>query len=243
MVQQVRVSAWAYRAQVLVATIIGCALVLRFTLTTFWPDPEPDTPALLVRWVRFLSYFTIQSNIVALIASIMVIRRVDLGTPWMRSLRLIAMVGVSVTGVVYALILAKDDHYTGIDWVANFLLHYLSPWSAVLLWACFGPWPKLSFGDIPRALVWPVAWIVYTLIHGAITDWWPYGFIDVPAEGGVQVAINIVAIFVFALALSSLYIGVARLRRRMSGEEDAAGQQGGVASSVDADTGDGSAVG
>jgi hypothetical protein len=63
-------------------------------------------------------------------------------------------------------------------------------------------------------LVWPLLWIAYTLIHGAITDWYPYPFIDVVTKGYGKVAVNIVAITIFAIVLSLTYIGVARLRRR-----------------------------
>ncbi len=232
--------------QILVAAVIGFALLLRLGQTTFTPDPEPDQAGVLVRWLRFFSYFTIQSNIVMLIAAVFVIRRADLNTPWMRGLRLVSLVGISVTGIVYALILAQDDHYTGMRAFANYLLHYVDPWGAVLLFLAFGPWPKLALSDIPRAMAWPVAWVLYTLVHGAISDWWPYGFIDVGDKGIGPVLINIAAIWLFAIVLSCLYIFLTRLRWNLapgdSGEEDASGQQSRVAGGVDADAGDGSSV-
>jgi hypothetical protein len=213
MSEAVHVSVWARRAQILVAVVVGAALLLRFGLTTFRPDPEPDSPELLVRWVRFFSYFTIQSNIVVLLAALAVIFRPDkLGLPWYRGLRLISVVGITVTAVVYNVILAKDDHDTGLSLLANNLLHRVGPAVFILAWLAFGPWSKLTFRDIPRAMAWPLAWLFYTVVHGLITGWWPYGFIDIDTEGASTVAVNIGAIIIFALALAVAYLGIARLR-------------------------------
>lgn len=233
----------ARRAQIVVAAVIAFALILRLGQVTFTPDPEPDGAGVLLRWFRFFNYFTVQSNVVMLVAAIMVIRRVDLATPWQRALRLVSLTGISITGIIYALILAKDDHYTGMREFANILLHYVNPWAAVLLFLIFGPWPRLSLADVPRAMIWPAAWVVYTLAHGAITDWWPYGFIDVGERGIGPVLVSIAAIFVFAIVLSLLYIWLTRVRLRLSGEENAGGEQRRVAGGVDADTGDGGPVG
>lgn len=236
-------------AQIVVAAVIAFALILRLGQVIWTPDAEVDDAGVLIRCFRFFNYFTVQSNIVMLIAAIFVIRRADLSTPWMRALRLVSLTGISITGIIYALVLAKDDNYTGMREFANVLLHYVNPWGAVLLFLIFGPWPRLSLSDIPRAMVWPAAWVVYTLVHGAITDWWPYGFIDVGDRGIGPVLVSIAMIFLVATALSALYIGLTRLRLKASGEEavlreeDAGGEQRGVTGGVDSDAGNGSPVG
>lgn len=38
----------------------------------------------------------------------------------------------------------------------------------------FGPRPRIEVRTIALAMLWPVAWIVYILIYGAITKWYPY---------------------------------------------------------------------
>lgn len=201
----------ARRAHIAVAAFIASALVLRFLLTTFWPTADLD-PHLLVRWERFFSYFTIQSNIAALLASLAVVRGRPLDSPAGRALRLAALVGMTVTCIVYIVVLSGDSTSTGIDQVANLMLHYFGPPIFVLAWVIFGPWLALSAADVPRALIWPLLWIVYTLIHGAITDWYPYPFIDVATKGYGKVAVNIAAITLFALVLNAIYIACARLR-------------------------------
>lgn len=216
----VPISAAARRAQLVVALFCGAALLLRLGITVFDPGPELD-PDLLVRLERFVSYFTIQSNFVVMLAAIFVVRGVDLGSPWQRALRLIAMVSITITCIVYIVVLSGDSSNAGLSQVANLMLHYIAPPLAVGVWLVWGPWPGLSLGDIPRALVWPAAWIAYTLVHGAITDWYPYPFIDVVDKGYGRVAINVVAITVFAAVLCLAYVAAARWRLRRTARSTA----------------------
>jgi hypothetical protein len=203
----------AKRVQLFVACFVGAALLLRLGLTIFHPEGDLD-PHLLVRLERFVSYFTIQSNFVVLLAALAVVKVEPLEGPWWKALRLASLVGITVTGIVYVVVLAGDASNTGLGQVANLMLHYIAPPLTVIAWIAFGPWPDFKIVDIPRALVWPLLWIAYTLIHGAITDWYPYPFINVATHGYGKVATNIGAITIFAIVLSLAFIGLSRLRRR-----------------------------
>lgn len=205
----------ARRAQLLVAIFVGTALLLRLGLTIFDPGPDQD-PDLLVRLERFVSYFTIQSNFAIFAMAIAVLRAPDLGTPWMRSMRLASLFGITVTSIVYVIVLSGDADNSGPAQLANLMLHYVGPPLAVGLWLAFGPWPPMTASDIPRAMIWPALWIVYTLVHGAITDWYPYPFIDVVTKGYATVAVNIVAITLFATLLALTYVTLNRWRRKQS---------------------------
>lgn len=207
-------SSIAKRVQTFVAVFIAAALLLRLGLTIFDPDVAPDNPNLLTRLVRFVSYFTIQSNFVALLAALAVIKSKPLDQPWWRALRLASLVGMSVTGIVYVTILAADLHPTGLSAVANYMLHYIGPPLVVLAWLAAGPAQSLGLRDIPRTLLWPLLWVAYTLIRGAIAHWYPYGFIDVGLHGYGKVSINIIAITVFAIVLSCIFVGLETLRWR-----------------------------
>lgn len=207
------VSATTRRVHLAVAVFIGAALGLRLLLTIFWPTADLD-PSVLVRLERFVSYFTIQSNFAALLASLAVVRGRPLDTGFGRSLRLASLVGMTVTCIVYIVVLSGDSTSTGIDQVANLMLHYIGPPLFVLAWIVFGPFLNLGLRDVPGALVWPLLWIIYTLIHGAITDWYPYPFIDVTTKGYGDVFVSIGAITLFALVLCLVYVGCDRLRAK-----------------------------
>ena len=64
------------------------------------------------------------------------------------------------------------------------MLHYIGPPLTVIgRGSLAGPWPQFTLGDVPRTMIWPALWVAWTLIHGAITDWYPYPFIDVIEQG------------------------------------------------------------
>lgn len=160
------------------------------------------------RFVRFFSYFTIQSNlfVLAVATGLAIDPRRD-GRFW-RVVRLDALLGIAVTGVVFATLLSGlIDHQGAAAW-ANAGFHYVSPIMALLGWLLFGPRPRIDARTIAFAFAWPLAWLAYTLLRGASTGWYPYPFLDVGALGYPRVFANMLAVLagagVLALALKAL---------------------------------------
>ena len=120
-----------------------------------------------------------------------------------RVVRLDAVLAIAVTGVVHVVALRPIQDLTGWDAVADILLHVVSPIIAVLGWLLYGPRPRISWNDVGRSAVWPVLWLVYTLVHGAITDWYPYPFVDVSEIGYARTLINAAIVTVIFLALAA----------------------------------------
>jgi hypothetical protein len=58
--------------------------------------------------------------------------------------------------------------------------------------------------DSVPALVYPVAWLSYTLVVGAASGWYPYPFVDVPEQGAAAVAVACVGVTALILAVSAL---------------------------------------
>ncbi|WP_106213632.1 Pr6Pr family membrane protein [Kineococcus rhizosphaerae] len=134
-------------------------------------------------FVRFVSYFTVQSNLLVLAAAVsLVLDPVRDGRFW-RVLRLDALLGITVTGLVFGAVLAPLLHPTGVAWWINAGFHYVSPVMAFLGWLVFGPRPRVDGRTLAWAFVWPLAWIAYTFVRGSVVDWYPYPFLDVDELG------------------------------------------------------------
>jgi uncharacterized membrane protein len=166
---------------------------------------------LLGRTAAFFSYFTIQSNVLVVATSIPLIFNPRHDGPLWRVARLDAIVGIAVTGIVFAAVLAPLYHPTGWSAWTNFGLHYVMPLFTVVGWLALGPHPRFERPIVAKALVWPLLWIAWTFARGAATGAYPYPFLDVTALGWPKALANTTAILLIAVGLIAL---VRRLDRR-----------------------------
>jgi hypothetical protein len=160
--------------------------------------------------VNFFSYFTIQSNLIGIAAFLAVAARWRTGrTAALDLVRGGAVLYLTVTFVVFTLLLSGTDVDTAIPWV-NSVLHGVFPIVVILDWVLAPPRAPIPFR---RSLVWlsyPLVWVAYTLVRGPIAGWYPYPFLD-PANGGYgSVAAYVVAILVFGIALCAVISGIGR---------------------------------
>lgn len=166
------------------------------------------------RFLRLLSFFTIQSNLLVGVTSAQLAfdPRRD-GRIW-RVARLDALVGIAVTGIVYSTVLARIHEPKGWEQITtNTLFHYVTPIAAVLGWLLFGPRRRIDRTTVVAALAWPAAWFAYTLARGTSDRWYPYPFVDVVSHGYGSVLLNAVLVTLVLGAVSALFwFGDSRLR-------------------------------
>jgi hypothetical protein len=192
--------AWGAVAFQLVLVLTGSGVLL-----------EDDPPSMGERTYRFFAYFTIQSNLLVAVTSTVLAREPTVDRPWWRVLRLAGLVGISVTGLVHFVLLRPLLDLDGADRVADKLLHMVVPVLAVAAWAWVGPRPRARLREAAYAVVWPVAWLVWTLVVGQLDGWVPYPFLDPDEDGWGAVGIACAGITILFLLLVGL---VAWLDRR-----------------------------
>lgn len=162
--------------------------------------------------VNFFSYFTIESNLIAVaVFAVGAARWRQEPTRRWDLIRGGAVVYMTVTFVVFALLLSNTNVDTALPWV-NTIVHTVMPLAVIADWLLDSPSSRITFRDSLVWLVYPLAWTAYTLIRGPIAGWYPYPFLD-PANGGYgTVGLYVVAILVFGLALCWLVSTVGRIR-------------------------------
>lgn len=164
------------------------------------------------RVIRVLSFFTVESNVLSGIVSAQLARHPHRDGRWWRAVRLAALLGIIVTGVVYTVVLAPvHDPLPGAETFVNVVFHYVIPLAMVAGWLAFGPRPRCDTRTLLWSLSFPVLWLAYTLVRGAIWGWYPYPFVDVPAMGYARVALSCLAVVVL-FAVVALLVGVADRR-------------------------------
>jgi hypothetical protein len=182
--------------------VVAASLSVEFVLTL--TDPADEATGVTTRVIRFFSYFTIQSNLLVLAAVLPLVRDAGHDGRGWRVVRLASLLGITVTGLVYAVVLAPIYDPQGLHAWTNTGEHYISPVLTVVGWLLLGPRPRITGAVVGWALLWPVAWIGYTLAHGAVSGWYPYDFLDVSALGYALALRNLA--FVVLLALGFLLV-------------------------------------
>ena len=178
----------------LLAAVVLAALITQIVLTARGDGG----------FVRLFSYFTIQSNLLVLItAAAVAIDPARDGRLW-RVLRLDALLGIMITGLVYATVLAGIVDLHGAAYWANLGFHYVAPWWALAGWLLFGPRPRIDRRTLAWAFVWPAGWIAYTFARGAATGWFPYPFTDATEIGYPAAALNMVVVVLIAALFAAL---------------------------------------
>lgn len=202
----------AITVDIAIALIIQVVLVL-----TGGPDPNTGQTVaqigIVTRLVQTVSFFTIQSNILTLIVAVTLVIDPDRNGRFWRVLRLDALLGITITGLVFDTILIHYVHPSGWQLVATIGFHYVAPWATLLGWLLFGPRPRINRATILTACVWPAGWIAYTFIRGAIVNWYPYPFLNVKEVGALAAARNTLAVIALAAVLVAVFQTLDRRRR------------------------------
>jgi hypothetical protein len=128
---------------------------------------------------------------------------------------------MSITGIVFTLLLSNTDVDTAIPWV-NSVVHELMPLVMLADWLVTPPRTRLQLRQGLLWLSFPLVWIVYTIIRGAIVNLYPYPFLN-PANGGyASVAVYCAGILVAMVVVSQLAVVLANAagsgRRRVETE-------------------------
>jgi hypothetical protein len=164
------------------------------------------------RGFNAFAFFTIQSNLIVGGTTALLAVRLDRPSTVFRTFRLIGLVAIIVTGVVYHVALARIFDLDGIDQLGNQLVHTVVPLLAVIGWLVFGPRGMTSRRVAWLSLLFPVCWLAFTLIRGAVIHWYPYPFINVSVIGYAKAILNA---FWFALLLLGVAAGATALDSRL----------------------------
>lgn len=196
-----------------VALAVAVAVIVQIVVALRTAGTPPSTATGLLRGtspggrlIRVFSFFTVQSNLLSGVVSLLLAIRPHRDGRGFRALRLAALIGITVTGIVYSAVLAAvHEPHGAAETLVNDLLHYVVPIAMVLGWLLFGPRPRVDAATAGGALLFPLAWIGYTLVRGAIWHWYPYPFLDVTTHGYLRVAVNGVGVTVVLAVVIALF--------------------------------------
>ena len=184
------------------------------TVPTIFGFNEAGAAGIVGRAMDYISYFTILSNIVVAVVATLLWLNPQRRSGVFRVLRMDSLIMITVTGLIFAIVLAPDASVVGWQYVSNTLLHYITPTLTVLVFLLIGPRGLFRLSTVFLALIIPFIWLAYTLVRGAFIDSYPYGFIDVGAHGYGTVTLNLIGVVVFGIILGLVFLGIDKLLTR-----------------------------
>ncbi len=210
MIAPLRAPALARAWFLLTAVVVVVAIAVQL------PDSAAETGGFfdvpVYRALNVFAFFTIQSNLLVALSALLTALQPDVDTLLRRVLRLTALVAITVTGVVYHLVLAGLVDLSPAGAFANLLVHTVVPLLAVVGWLAFGPRGRTSWRVVGLSVVFPVLWLVVTLVRGGLVGgFWPYPFVDVDELGLGQVLLNCGVVAVLFVLLAAGAHGLDRL--------------------------------
>lgn len=169
---------------------------------------------------EYFAFFTIQT---ALMDVVVLVVGAWLAFTTPRDTRLFTVVRVCIVGfavvtcVVYNVLLRDVPGEPGYVWPVwpNEVLHVWAPILLVFDWL-FAPG---RVGIRLRAsfwvLIYPLAWVAFSIVRGLITGWWPYPFLDPTGLAGWPGVVGyIIGIALFFLLSAFVFVAIARIWER-----------------------------
>jgi len=200
----------------LLIVVIRVLLALSLFGSVYWQVSDRMMHNLF-RPTEYFSYFTITSCLltaVVLTISAIQLTRGQAETKLLSLTRLTTAVSMVIVGVIYNALLrggAPDPRDVGYDWpvLPNEIMHTYVPMLIFIEWLFTRTTIALKINQAFWVLVYPLAWLAFSIIRGIITGWWPYWFIDPQYGIGTQLT-WIVAISVMFTVLAVGFIPAQR---------------------------------
>ena len=191
------------------AVTVLVAVVVQVPLSAATTGGFFDVP--VYRGLNVFAFFTIQSNLLVALSALLTALDPERDTLFRRWVRLTSLVAITVTGVVYHSVLAGLQDLSGLGWLADQLVHTVVPLLALLGWVLFGPRGRTDRRVVGLAVLFPLAWLAFTLVRGPLVGgFWPYPFVDVDELGWGQVLLNCGLVAVLFVGLAAAAHGVDR---------------------------------
>lgn len=154
--------------------------------------------------VNFFSYFTVENNILAGAALLISAWALTANRhfKWLDALRGLSTVFILVVGIGFAVLLSGIEGVilTAVPW-DNIVMHYIMPVAMLVDYLIDRPKTKFKFSSSLWWLLFPIAYVAYSLVRGELSGWYPYPFLNLETNGWSGVIVTVLGLTVLSLVL------------------------------------------
>ena len=147
-------------------------------ITQFYLMMENRVASVPETIIRFFSFFTILTNtLVAVYFTVLSLAKNQKGF-WQQPGTLTAItVYILVVGLVYQLVLRQIWEPEGMQKVVDELLHSVNPVLVLIFWFIYEKKNNIRWSQLPYWLLYPLIYLVYILVRGHLSGFYPYPFV------------------------------------------------------------------
>ncbi len=163
--------------------------------------------------VRFFSFFTIWSNtLIAIYFTSLLTKNTGIKRFFLRAGNLTAItVYITVGFLIYQFVLRQLWSPQGIHKVVDELLHTVVPIYFITFWFLYEEKEKLKWAQMPVWLTFPLIYLLYIMIRGNFSGFYPYPFVDLPKIGLQKFIVNSIWMTIAFIFFAALYILLAKV--------------------------------
>jgi len=197
--------------------LIGALLGWFAVITQLYLMMENRVASVPQTLFRFLAYFTIDTNIIVALCFTFIFlgSKYRLGRFFSKASTVTAItVYITIVGIVYNVILRSLWEPQEMQKSVDELLHSVIPVLFIIFWLIFVPIERLKWKNAFAWLIYPIIYMIYALIHGNITKWYPYPFVDVNELGYKKALLNTGGVLLVIFLLSLALIGTGKLMKK-----------------------------
>lgn len=167
--------------------------------------------------VRFFSFFTTLTNsLVFLCVTMLLFGAKSKAISFFSKCTTITAITVYIliVGIVFNVLLRSVAHLEGQHRIVSEIFHSVVPVLFFIYWLLFVNPEKIAFKVILLWLIYPISYMIYTLGHGILTNFYPYPFVDVAKIGFEKAIINGFFVLLAFVILSFILIFISNKRSK-----------------------------
>ncbi|TDW29355.1 Pr6Pr family membrane protein [Cryobacterium psychrophilum] len=167
---------------------------------------------------NFFAYFTVLSamtTVIVLVTAATIALRRPRDPAWLDMARVMITTYILVSGVVYAIIVwqaASVNYSIAVPWSSQ-ILHFWIPAFVLIDWIVDPYKARVPWRYLAWVIVFPVIWLVGTLIRGDILGWYPYFFLDArQVSGPTETVLYCALIVVIITGIAAILVTATRIK-------------------------------
>jgi hypothetical protein len=174
--------------------------------------PVPETV------IRFFSYFTILTNMLVAVyfTLLSLVKKERVGLIHQPGTLTAITIYITMVGTIYQVALRHVWEPQGLQRLVDELLHSVIPVLVIIFWSLYEMTKPVKYTDIFKWTIYPLVYLVFILVRGRGSSFYPYPFVDVTTLGMQKVLINsgVILLAFLVVAAIFLFIGKKLLKRQ-----------------------------